>query len=103
MTCRSCVKLPLIINGIDAKIDAQMQKKYSSSPLFGFGKWRKPYIVTLKKIEGKHIFRILCQIFKAEFLRYFNEVLFEMVKTYLKDTYLGGETTTELQNEVSIF
>ena len=31
-------------------------------------------------------------------LRYVNELLCEMVKTSLKDTYLGGTTPTELQN-----
>ena len=36
-------------------------------------------------------------------LRYVNEVLFEMVKSASKYTYLGGTTPTELENEVSIF
>ena len=35
-----------------------------------------------------------------KYLRYVNEFLFEMVKTSLKDTYLGGTTPTALQNEV---
>ena len=38
---------------------------------------------------------------QSKFLRYVNEVLFEMFKTVLKDTYLGGTTTTKLQNGIS--
>ena len=41
--------------------------------------------------------------FKVKFLRYVYEVLFEMVKTALKDTYLWGKTPTALQNEVTTF
>ena len=36
-----------------------------------------------------------------KYLRYVNEVLFEIVKASLRDTYLGGTATTALQNEVS--
>ena len=34
-------------------------------------------------------------------LSYVNEVLFEMVKTVLKDVYLGGKIPTALKNKVS--
>ena len=40
---------------------------------------------------------------KQNLLRYFDEVLCEMIKTGLKDTYLRGITPTELKNEVSTF
>ena len=46
---------------------------------------------------------MLCRNPEIKFLRYFNKVLFEMVKTALKDKYLGGTTPTALQNEVSTF
>ena len=38
---------------------------------------------------------------KENFLGCVNEVLFEMVKTALKDEYLGGTTPTALKNKVS--
>ena len=34
-------------------------------------------------------------------MQYVNEVLFEMVKIALKDTYLGGTIPTDLKNEVA--
>ena len=39
------------------------------------------------------------QNIRRKFLRYVNEVLFEMFKK--NETYLGGTTPTELQNDVS--
>ena len=61
----------------------------------------KPDIVTLQKYRGD-IFKNCCvEIFKATFLPYVNEILFEMVKTALKDKYLLETTPTALQNEVS--
>ena len=63
---------------------------------------RKPDIVTLNKYRGDILSECCAEIFKAKYLHSDNEVLFEMVKTALKDTYLEGTTTTSLQNEVSI-
>ena len=48
---------------------------------------RKPDIDTLKKDRGDIFSECCAEIFKAKFLRYVNEVLFEMVKAALKDTY----------------
>ena len=62
---------------------------------------REPDIVTLKRDRGNIFSECYTEIFKGKFLRHVNKILFEMVKTALKDTYLGGETPTELQNEVS--
>ena len=59
---------------------------------------RKPDIGTLKKYRGDISFECFTDIFKAKFLRYVNEVLFEIVKTALKDTYPGGTTLTDLKN-----
>ena len=61
---------------------------------------RNPDIGTLKKYrEG--IFSECCtESFKKKLLWYVNEVLFEMVKTALKDKYPGTETPKALQNEV---
>ena len=62
---------------------------------------RYPDIGTLNKDKGD-IFSEFCkEILKEKFLRYVNEVLFEMVKIALKDTYLGGTNPTALQNEVA--
>ena len=61
---------------------------------------RYPDIGTLNKDKGD-IFSEFCkEILKEKFLRYVNEVLFEMVKTALKDKYPGTETPKALQNEV---
>ena len=61
---------------------------------------RYPDIGTLNKDKGD-IFSEFCkEILKEKFLRYVNEVLSEMVKKALKDTYLGGKTPKALQNEV---
>ena len=62
---------------------------------------RKPYIGTLKKYRGEIFSECCAEIFKAKFIRYVNEVLFEMVKTALKDTYLGVTTPMAHKNEVS--
>ena len=61
----------------------------------------KPDIDTHKKYRGDIFLECCTDIFKEIFIHYVNEVLFEMVKTALNDTYLGGKTPTALQNEVS--
>ena len=62
---------------------------------------RNPEIGTLKKEEGDIFSECFTESFKEEFLRYVNQFLFEMVKTALKDIYLGGTTPTALQNEIA--
>ena len=42
-------------------------------------------------------------MFKGKIIRYINEVIFEMVKTSLKDTYLVVTTPAALKNEFSTF
>ena len=59
---------------------------------------RKLDIGTLKKDRGEIFLECCAENFKAKFLRYVNEVLFEIVKTALKDTYPGGTTLTALKN-----
>ena len=61
----------------------------------------KPEIGTIKKDRGDISSECCAKIFKSNFFPYVNEVLFEMVKTALKDTYLGEKHPTALQNEVS--
>ena len=65
-----------------------------------FENGRNPDIITFKKDRGDIFSEYCTEIFKEKFLRYVNEVLFEMVKTSLKDTYLKGKTPTSLKNEV---
>ena len=105
MTCRACIKLPLDVYGIDAIIDNKMLKPpyIILVHLADLDNGRNPYIGTLKKEEGKILSECYSKIFNEKFLRYVNELLFEMVKTDLKDTYLGGKTPTSLKNEVSTF
>ena len=100
MTCRACVQLLIDVDGVDARINTQML----ISPhdlmvhLAALGNGRKPDIGTLKKEKGGIFLECCTDSFKEKFLRYVNEFLFEMVKTALKDTYLGGTTPTALQN-----
>ena len=93
----------MCVDGIDARIDNQM-----TTPLHillvhlaALDNMRNTDIGTLKKYRSGIFLECCAEIFKAKFLRYVNEVLFEMVKTVLKDTYFGGTTPTALQNEVS--
>ena len=99
MTCRSCLKIPSNVYGIDASIDNKMLKP--THILLVRLETRKRGIGTLKKYRG-YIFSEFCtKNFKEKLLHYINVVIFEMVKTALKDTYLVGTTPTALQNEVS--
>ena len=60
-----------------------------------------PDIAKLKKYRGDIFSEWYTESFKETFLRYVNEVLFKMVKTSWKGTYLGGTTPTALKNKVS--
>ena len=103
LTFRECIKLPLDVDGIDASIDTQMLKTPHDLllHLVALENGRNTDIGTLKKDRGDIFSECCAEIFKIIFLCYVNKVLFEMVKTALKDTYLGGKTPTALQNEVS--
>ena len=103
MNCRACVQLSLDIDGKDSRIDTQMLKTPNDMivHLADLDHVRKPDIGTLKKDRGDIFSEYCAERFKAKFLHYVNEVLFEMAKTALKDTYLGGTTPTALKNEVS--
>ena len=57
-----------------------------------------PDIGTLKKEKGDICLEFCIESFKAKFMRYVNELQFEMVKTDLNYTYLGVTTPTALQN-----
>ena len=57
---------------------------------------RNPDFVTLNKDRGDIFSECCTERFKAIFLQYVNEVLFEMFETSLKDKYLGGTTPTAL-------
>ena len=104
-TCRDCIQLPLDVNGIYASINKQMLKTPHDLlfHLVDLENGRKPYIGTLKKEKGDIFSEYCTDSFKEKILIYVNEVLFEMVKTALKDKYLGTTTPTAPQNEVSIF
>ena len=98
MTCRACVQLQLNLYGIDASINNQIMKT-SHDILVHFTNLdneRKPEIDTLKKEKGDIFSECCTESIKEKFLRYVNEVLFEMVKTVLKDTYLETTTPTAL-------
>ena len=103
MTCRACIQLPLDVAEIDSSIDIPMLKKKLLFHLAALDNGRNPDIGTLKKYRGEIFLECCAEIFKGKFLCYVNKVLFEMVKTALKKTYLGGTTTTALQNEVATY
>ena len=62
---------------------------------------RNTYIGTHKKDKGDIFSEWCAKSVKEVFLRYVNEVQFEMDKTYLKETFLEEITPIEMQNEVS--
>ena len=66
--------------------------------LTSLGNGRKTDICTLNKDRVDIFSEYFTKIIKTKLLRYVNEVLFKIVKTALKDTYLGGTTPTELQH-----
>ena len=105
MTCRAFVQLTLDVDGIDDITDTKMLKNhyYLVSHLVDLDYGRKSDIGILKKERG-YIFSQCCtESFKEKLLRYLNEVLFEMVKTAPKYTYIGGTTHIALKNEVTTF
>ena len=98
MNFRTYVQLPLYVYGVDASIDNQTLKPphILIVHLADLDNGRNPDIGALNK-ERRDIFPEFCtKIFKAKFLCYANELIFEMVKTALKDKYLGGKPPTAL-------
>ena len=100
MTCRACLQIPLDLYGIYASTDTQMLKTPHELivhlVVLYYG--RNPDIGKIKKDRGGIFSECCAESFKAEFLRYVNEVLFGVVKTALKGAYLGGTTPTALKN-----
>ena len=98
MTSRACFQLPLGVDGIDASIDTQILKTPHDLlvHLSELDNGRKSDIGTLKKDRGDIFSEFCAESFRAKFLYYVNEVLFEMVISALKYTYLGGITPTVL-------
>ena len=95
MPCRDCIQLPLEVGGIDAIIDTKILKNLVHLAALDNGK--NPDNGKLKKDRGNIFSECCAEIFKAKLIHYVNEVLFEMVKTALKDTYLGGKTPKTLK------
>ena len=91
MPCMACVKLPLYLDGIDASIDTQILKTphiiLSHLEYLYIG--RKKYIGTLKKEREEIFSEFFTKSFERKFLRYVNEVLFEMIKNSLKGSIFG--------------
>ena len=100
MTCRECIQLPLDVDGIDSIIDTHMLKKTHIllAQLAYWDNGRNPDIGILKKYRCDIFSECCAEISKENFLRYVNEVIFEMVKTALNDKYLGVTTPTALHN-----
>ena len=90
MTCRACGQTPLDVYGIDTSINIQMLKTPHDILLHltALYNGRNTDIGTLKKEKGDIFSEFCTESFKEKFLRYVNEVLFEMVKSDLNDTYL---------------
>ena len=100
MSSRACAKLPLDVDGIDDRIDTQILKTphIILFHLAALNNGRNSDIGTLKKERGDIFLECCTKIFKAKLIHYVNEVLFEMVKTALKDTYLEGKSPAAHQN-----
>ena len=103
MTCRACIKLPLDVYGIDAIIDNKMLKPpyIILVHLADLDNGRNPYIGTLKKEEGKILSECYSKIFNEKFLRYVNELLFEMVKTDLG--YIFGRKNSHITEKWGLY
>ena len=86
------------MDGIDASIDNNMlkEKHILLVHLADLDNGIKPDIGTLKKERGDIFSECFTESFKEKYLKYVNEVTFEMFKTSLKDTCSGGTTPTEL-------
>ena len=78
MTCRYSFQLPLDVYGIDASIDTQILKSPHTLLVHfaALDNGRKPDIGTLKKDRGDIFSEFCAESFKANFIRYVNEVLF---------------------------
>ena len=103
MTCSAGVQRPIDVYGIDTSINTQMLKTphdilFHLADLYNV---IKPYIGKIKKEKGYIFSEFFTESFKVKLLWYVNEFLFEMIKTALKDKYLGVTTTTTLKNEVA--
>ena len=105
MTCRAYVQIPLYVDGLYDSPNTQILKnpQIILVHLAALENGRKSDIFTLKKERGGIFSECGTKIFKEKFLRYVNELLFEMVKIYLKDTHLGVTTPTTMQDEVSTY
>ena len=99
MTFRACIQLLLDVYGIDASIYTPVILKTHILIVhfLDLDNGRNPDIGTLNKYRGDNFLECCAESVKEIFLRYVNEVLFEMVKTALKNTYLGGIATTALK------
>ena len=93
MTWRACVNLQLDVYGIEASINTQILKTSYDIivHLEALDNGINTDIDILNKEKGDTFSECCTEISKAKFLRYVNEVLFEMVKTALNNTYLGGK------------
>ena len=100
MARRACIQLPLDVDEIYSSIDTQMLKTLHIIlvHLEDLYNGRNPDIVTIKKERGNNFSQCCIKRFKSNFLSYVNEVLFEMVKTSLKDTYVVVRNPTALKN-----
>ena len=79
---RDFFQLPLDVDCIDDIINTQMMKPphIILLRLEALGDGINPDIGTVKKDRGEIFSECYTELFKAKFLRYVNEVLFEMVK-----------------------
>ena len=100
MNCRACVQRSLYVDGTDASSYTKIIKKSHDLlvHLAALDNGRNPDIGTLKKYRGDIFSECCAESFKTKFLHYVNEVLIQMLKTALKDTYLGGKPPKALRN-----
>ena len=86
MTCRACIKLPLYVDGKDSRIDTNMitPPHILLVQLAALENRINKDIGTLNKDRGDIFSECCAESFKAKFLRYVNELLFEIGLKSLK-------------------
>ena len=95
-TCRECIQLPLYVYGIDAIINNQMLKisHILLVHLSALKNGRNLGIDTLNKEKGDILSEFCTDIFRENFRRFVNEVLFK-IKKNRPEGYIFGRNNSQ--------
>ena len=100
----ACVQFPIDANGIDSSIYIEILETHHGVlfHLAHLDSLVNTVIGTLKKERGDIFSDFFAGRFKAKFLWFVNEVILEIVKIDLRDTYLRGTIPQALKNVLSV-